>query len=83
MVSYEHCFQGAKVKSIKILYAYHLFIQGHYDRAMEYFHEQECDPLQVLGLFPNLLPREIRAKYSYPPDIPDQNQLSSLFLYFR
>ena len=29
------------------------------------------DPLAVIGLYPTMLPSELRAKYTYPIDIPD------------
>mmetsp|Transcript_7714 Transcript_7714/g.10647 ORF Transcript_7714/g.10647 Transcript_7714/m.10647 type:complete len:888 (-) Transcript_7714:2-2665(-) len=63
------------MKSIKKLYTYHLFCQGQYERAMEYFLEVDSDPFEVIGLFgttpqTSLLPRDLRPKYNYPIDIP-------------
>ena len=49
-----------KIHDIKVLYAYHLFATGSYERALEYFLELGIEPLQVIGLYPNLLPRELR-----------------------
>eukprot|EP01114_Cavostelium_apophysatum_P004200 TRINITY_DN1437_c0_g2_i2.p1 TRINITY_DN1437_c0_g2~~TRINITY_DN1437_c0_g2_i2.p1 ORF type:complete len:873 (+),score=238.27 TRINITY_DN1437_c0_g2_i2:146-2764(+) len=60
-----------KLKSIKILYTYHLFFGGQYERAMEYFRELDCSPLQVIGLYPNLLPRDLRAQVTYPTEVSD------------
>ncbi len=59
------------MKSIKRLYACHLFSQGQYDRALEYFLELGSDPLEIIGLYPNLLPRDVRMRYSYPMEIPE------------
>jgi Vam6/Vps39-like protein vacuolar protein sorting-associated protein 39 len=56
---------------IKNLFAYNLFADGHYARAMEYFQELDVDPLQVIGLYQTLLPRELRVRFTYPIDIPD------------
>jgi len=60
-----------KIKSIKVLFTYHLFAQGHYDRSMELFKELECDPLQIIGLYPNMLPREMKSKFTYPIAVED------------
>jgi hypothetical protein len=38
---------------------------------METFKELDVDIFQVLGLFPNLLPRDLKNKLNYPLDIPD------------
>lgn len=59
------------MKQIKNLYAYHLFTQGQYERAMELFSDLDVDPLQVIGLYPNLLPKTVRQKYNYPIEVPD------------
>jgi hypothetical protein len=53
------------------LYAYHLFSQVLFDRALEYFIELGTDPLEVIGLYPNLLPRDVRAKYTLPVEISE------------
>eukprot|EP01116_Phalansterium_solitarium_P000135 TRINITY_DN10090_c0_g1_i1.p1 TRINITY_DN10090_c0_g1~~TRINITY_DN10090_c0_g1_i1.p1 ORF type:complete len:892 (-),score=174.91 TRINITY_DN10090_c0_g1_i1:69-2744(-) len=64
----------AKIKEIKVLYTYHLFSQGQYERAMEYFQDLNHDPLQVIGLFPAMLPREVQLKY--PPPVHDMPELA-------
>lgn len=37
---------------------------------MEYYLELDLDPLQVIGLYPNLLPKNLRDKFSYPIEPP-------------
>lgn len=32
---------------------------------------KKVDPLAVIGLYPTMLPAELRAKYTYPIDIPE------------
>src|SRR5690349_14524425 len=39
--------QAEKLKEIKELFAYHLFAQGQYERAMGFFSQLNTDPLQV------------------------------------
>ena len=45
------------------MYAFHLFSQGRYDNAMDLFLESDADPLEVLSLFPDLLPRPMKRYY--------------------
>jgi hypothetical protein len=63
--------QHEKMKSIKVMYAYHLFSQGQFEKALDYLFELEMDPLQVIGLYPGLLPKAVKSKFSYPIDIPE------------
>jgi hypothetical protein len=63
------------------LYAYHLFSQGLFDRALEYFIELGTDPLEVIGLYPNLLPRDVRAKYTLPVEISELGRKYSFSSY--
>lgn len=35
-------------------------------RALDLFHQLGTDPLQVIGLYPNLLPRNLRKNFKYP-----------------
>ncbi len=44
------------------------------------------DPLAVIGLYPTMLPAELRAKYTYPIEIPEltgglDKALSALITY--
>jgi hypothetical protein len=57
------------LKRIRTQYGYHLFAQGQYARAMEYFYLEKVDPLQVIALYPNLLPETLRPKYHIPSEI--------------
>ena len=51
-------------------------LTGQFPRAMEYYLELDLDPLQVIGLYPNLLPKNLRDKFSYPIEPP---QLGACF----
>jgi hypothetical protein len=63
--------KAEKLRQIKNLYTYHLFSKGEYEQAMEMFASLDVDPLQVIGLFPNLLPKTVKQKFTYPIDVPD------------
>ncbi len=67
--------QSNKLKEIRKLFAYHLFAKGQYEQAMEFFFEVSADPLEVIGLYPHLLPKAMRDKYEYPMDIPMPGRL--------
>jgi hypothetical protein len=45
---------------------------------MEYFVEMECDPLQIIGLYPNMLPGNLKANYSYPMEVGELGMHLSL-----
>jgi len=68
--NFDQTVKADKLKEIKELFAYHLFCQGQYERAMGFFLDLKTDPLQVLGLYPNLLPKQLRVKFSPPFEIP-------------
>ena len=55
---------------IRKLLATHLFVMGQYERAMEHFAKLSNDPLEVIGLYQNFLPKPLRDKYDYPMEIP-------------
>jgi hypothetical protein len=57
------------VAEIKQLYAYHLFNDGQHARAMELFFELGTNPLEVIGLYPNLLPKNMLERHEYPIEI--------------
>ncbi|PRP83726.1 hypothetical protein PROFUN_09058 [Planoprotostelium fungivorum] len=63
-----------KALQIKMLYAYHMFAQGQYEKAMNFFDELRIDPVLVIGLYPNLLPRDMQPKpTAYPEGSADLN----------
>jgi Vam6/Vps39-like protein vacuolar protein sorting-associated protein 39 len=49
-----------QMKHVRYLCANHLFEKGQYDEAMKLFQELNCNPLKVLRLFPNMLPRHLQ-----------------------
>eukprot|EP01087_Luapelamoeba_hula_P018206 TRINITY_DN5848_c0_g1_i2.p1 TRINITY_DN5848_c0_g1~~TRINITY_DN5848_c0_g1_i2.p1 ORF type:complete len:877 (+),score=139.65 TRINITY_DN5848_c0_g1_i2:141-2771(+) len=58
--------KAEKIAGIRKRLAIHLFVTGQYERSMEYFAKLQCDPLEVIGLYPNLLPKALQEKYSHP-----------------
>lgn len=66
--------KASKSRNIKMLFAYHLFASGYFDRSLGYFAELLMDPIEVLGLFPNLLPKSMASKHTYPSGIPSLSQ---------
>lgn len=55
-----------KLRSIRLLFAFHLFNQGQYIRSMEFFLALNTDVVQVIGLFPQMLPSELTSSLRYP-----------------
>ena len=37
---------------------------------MSLFQELNADPAEVVGLFPSLVPEDLRAQFKYPVNIP-------------
>jgi hypothetical protein len=66
LTDFPEAVKASKLKEIKELYASTLFNDGQHARAMEFFFELETDPVYVIGLYPNLLPKNIANTYEYP-----------------
>ncbi|KJE91752.1 vesicle fusion protein, variant [Capsaspora owczarzaki ATCC 30864] len=60
----------AQVRQIRTLHAYSLFDQHKYDESLVIFTELDMDPPQVIGLYPELLPEELRRQMKYPIALP-------------
>ncbi|KNC56116.1 vesicle fusion protein [Thecamonas trahens ATCC 50062] len=56
---------------IRMLYAFSLFVKGSYDAAMRLFFQLKVNPAQIISLFPDLLPMEMRLGYKYPFNMPE------------
>jgi hypothetical protein len=54
LTNFDEGLKAEKLKEIKELFAYHLFSQGQYERAMGFFSELNTDPLQALAPFHTL-----------------------------
>eukprot|EP01130_Rhizamoeba_saxonica_P008537 TRINITY_DN3456_c0_g1_i2.p1 TRINITY_DN3456_c0_g1~~TRINITY_DN3456_c0_g1_i2.p1 ORF type:complete len:767 (-),score=140.41 TRINITY_DN3456_c0_g1_i2:83-2383(-) len=52
------------INSLQLSNAYHLFMIAQFGSAMQLFYNLETDPLQVISLFPNFLPRPLNEQYS-------------------
>ncbi|XP_022091314.1 vam6/Vps39-like protein [Acanthaster planci] len=55
-----------RIQHIQNLYAFELFQQHRFEESMKMFSKLGTDPSQVIGLFPDLLPKEYRSKLEYP-----------------
>lgn len=60
-----------RIIRIRTLYAFNLFCQRRFDDSLKIFAELGTDPSQVVGLYPNLLPKEFRDNLEYPDHAPD------------
>ncbi|CDW53973.1 vesicle fusion protein; vam vps protein [Trichuris trichiura] len=61
-----------RVRDVKFLYAFHLFSKRRFQEAFDIYCEIKADVLYVIGLFPDLLPNEIRRTISYPGPLPTE-----------
>uniref|UniRef100_A0A5S6QR48 CNH domain-containing protein n=1 Tax=Trichuris muris TaxID=70415 RepID=A0A5S6QR48_TRIMR len=61
-----------RVRDVKVLYAFHLFLRRRFQEAFDIYCEIKADVLYVIGLFPDLLPDEIRRTISYPGPLPKE-----------
>ena len=59
------------LQSIRNLAAFQLFCEGHYDRAFNLFFQLGTEPPQVIGLFPDFLPSNVRSTMTYPSKCPE------------
>jgi hypothetical protein len=62
--------KDARIAQIKKSFAFAQFSKKRFDAAMKTFSELQIDPPHVIGLFPDLLPVEVRKRYEYPMAIP-------------
>ncbi|KAF6770941.1 hypothetical protein AHF37_10675 [Paragonimus kellicotti] len=53
-------------RQISVLYAYHLYQQQEFSRALQLFTQQIIDPSHVLGLFPDLMTGFSNLSVRYP-----------------
>lgn len=58
--------RGERIEHLTLLNTYQNFNQGHFGRAMDAFFSMKMDPLQVIGLLPELLPEAVRGRFVYP-----------------
>lgn len=63
--------KGHRTNEIRMLYAFNLFCQGRFDESLKIFADLETDPSQVIGLYPNLLPKDYRDQLEYPERPPE------------
>eukprot|EP01113_Clastostelium_recurvatum_P023907 TRINITY_DN2852_c0_g1_i2.p1 TRINITY_DN2852_c0_g1~~TRINITY_DN2852_c0_g1_i2.p1 ORF type:complete len:622 (+),score=131.51 TRINITY_DN2852_c0_g1_i2:148-1866(+) len=75
--------KAARIQSVKRAHAVQLFKEGHYEQSLGYFADLETDPMEVMSLFPNLLPYDVRKQYELirsgmPEHIPEEKAYPSL-----
>jgi hypothetical protein len=59
-----------KLRNVRISWAYNLYAHGQYRRSLELFADLRVDIVEVIGLYPNLLPLGLkRALKKYPIEI--------------
>jgi hypothetical protein len=56
----------AKKTELHTLFSYHLFNTAEYQEAMRYFHLTNCNPRQILSLFPDVLPTGAQLRVQHP-----------------
>lgn len=61
----------ANMNVLRRAYAYDLFLHKKLEDAMRMFIELDEDPVNVIGLFPNILAPQVREQLTYPFDIPE------------
>eukprot|EP01098_Paradermamoeba_levis_P011400 TRINITY_DN4875_c0_g7_i3.p1 TRINITY_DN4875_c0_g7~~TRINITY_DN4875_c0_g7_i3.p1 ORF type:complete len:699 (+),score=206.47 TRINITY_DN4875_c0_g7_i3:197-2098(+) len=63
--------KNKKLKEVRCFYAYFLFAQGHFSKSLRLFYDIKIPVVQVIGLFPNTLTPDTRAKIVHPvSDLP-------------
>ncbi|XP_067938529.1 vam6/Vps39-like protein [Watersipora subatra] len=60
-----------RLHTIKNLHAFELFSQKRYEDSIRIFSDLKTDPSHVIGLYPDLLPRDFRVNIKYPRHLPD------------
>ncbi|XP_065641872.1 vam6/Vps39-like protein isoform X1 [Hydra vulgaris] len=60
-----------KMKQIKKLLGFSQFCQRRFEEAIKLFNSIDEDPSFVIGLFPNLLPKEFHKRIKYPSTLPN------------
>eukprot|EP01132_Coremiostelium_polycephalum_P005017 gene5017-6246_t len=60
-----------KLIKIKTNAAYHLFKKEQFQNAMDYFISAQVDPLNIISLYPGLLPPNLAEKMPFPFHIKD------------
>eukprot|EP01090_Pellita_catalonica_P022119 TRINITY_DN8476_c0_g1_i1.p1 TRINITY_DN8476_c0_g1~~TRINITY_DN8476_c0_g1_i1.p1 ORF type:complete len:678 (+),score=95.53 TRINITY_DN8476_c0_g1_i1:189-2222(+) len=61
---------ASKLKAIRKRYSFHLFSKGEHERAMTSFFNNNFEPLEVIGLYPDMLPKNYK-KFEYPVIMPE------------
>jgi hypothetical protein len=60
---------------VRLLHAYRLFDEHKFDESLNLFIEMDTEPPPVIGLYPGLLPEELRKHIKYPIKVPQLGML--------
>ncbi|XP_067131793.1 vam6/Vps39-like protein [Centruroides vittatus] len=71
MTDYSYDLKQHYIQHIQNLYAFDLFCKGEFKEAMSIFLKLETDPSHIIGLFPNLLPKNYVNKLEYPDKLTE------------
>lgn len=63
-----------QIYHIKKLQAFSLFTQHDFQQSLEKYTEIDTDPIEVITLYPNLLPNTIRINRRHPAEPPPLNE---------
>uniref|UniRef100_A0A8W7PS59 CNH domain-containing protein n=1 Tax=Anopheles coluzzii TaxID=1518534 RepID=A0A8W7PS59_ANOCL len=77
-------FKATKINEIQTRHAYNLFVNKHFRESMQEFAQLDTDPIDVIRLFPDLLPDSGKNKLSHYSDKPapvlDEKELENAIL---
>eukprot|EP01104_Vermistella_antarctica_P012521 TRINITY_DN3647_c0_g1_i2.p1 TRINITY_DN3647_c0_g1~~TRINITY_DN3647_c0_g1_i2.p1 ORF type:complete len:916 (-),score=175.96 TRINITY_DN3647_c0_g1_i2:3010-5757(-) len=55
--------QESRLHNMRVMYAYYRFAHGEYAKAMKLFHKLDSNPVEVISLFPSLLPQTLAVRF--------------------
>ena len=61
--------------------AFELFCEGEFHQAMEKYSESKVDPIKVIALYPDLVPKDIQTAALKSTRQPGKSQIHTLFLW--
>ncbi|XP_053659003.1 vam6/Vps39-like protein [Anopheles marshallii] len=77
-------FKATKINEIRTRHAYNLFVNKHFSESMQQFGKLDTDPIDVIRLFPDLLPDSGKNKLSQYSDksapVLDEKELENAIL---
>ena len=68
-------------RRITQMQAFELFCEGEFHQAMEKYSESKVDPIKVIALYPDLVPKDIQIAALKSTRQPGKSQIHTLFLW--